>query len=90
MPNGVIDQYDKGQLSTDGTLGHLTTKEAALLQILWRKLLATFSNDASELKDAPAAPPDTAQPTSKRSLRSRLSPSPAPSAKSSSSGSWFG
>ncbi|KAJ2184775.1 hypothetical protein EV181_004201, partial [Coemansia sp. RSA 532] len=58
--------------------------------ILWRKLLEAFASDASELKDAPAAPADTAQSTAKRSMRAQASPSPAPSGKSSNSGSWFG
>ncbi|KAJ2845538.1 hypothetical protein IWW36_004741 [Coemansia brasiliensis] len=89
MTNRVLEQYERGQLNLDGTLGHLTAKETALLQIFWRKLLEAFTADASELKHAPAAPADAVQSTSKRSDRAQSSAAPSEKSASSAS-SWFG
>ncbi|KAJ1832437.1 phosphatidylinositol transfer protein csr1 [Coemansia sp. RSA 2711] len=84
MTNRVIEQYTTGQLVLDGTLGHLSAKESMLLQLLWRKLLDTFATSASELADAPPAPPDAAQRSSKRSARTHAAPPEKPAT------SWFG
>ncbi|KAJ2450441.1 hypothetical protein EV183_004279 [Coemansia sp. RSA 2336] len=89
MTNRVLEQYETGQLILDGTLGHLTAKESALLQIFWRKLLEAFTANASELKHAPAAPADAVKSTSKRSDRAQSSAAPSEKSTSSAS-SWFG
>ncbi|KAJ2077314.1 phosphatidylinositol transfer protein csr1 [Coemansia sp. RSA 988] len=94
MTNNVLEQYDKGKLNLEGTLGHLTFKESALLQVFWRKLLEAFTNDASKLVDTPTAPIDTtAKSTStKRSARSGKSHTSGKNSKeNSANGSgWFG
>ncbi|KAJ2743559.1 hypothetical protein H4S06_005559, partial [Coemansia sp. BCRC 34490] len=41
-PELVVAQYESGKLNLDGTLGHLTAEQEALLKKLWRKLLRSF------------------------------------------------
>ncbi|KAJ2608254.1 hypothetical protein H4S08_004517 [Coemansia sp. RSA 1365] len=87
MINNVLEQYDKGKLNLEGTLGNLTFKESALLQVFWRKLLEAFTNDASKLADIPTAPDGTVvKSTSKRS-RTEKSETPG---KNKEGGGWFG
>ncbi|KAJ2746125.1 phosphatidylinositol transfer protein csr1 [Coemansia sp. BCRC 34301] len=97
MSNAVLDQYDAGAPSTEGTLGNLTAEQDAALRDLWRRLLVEFPKpinaNAAEDPTPSLSPGITPTPTpplsAERSVRS-LRPSESPSsAEKSRSSSWF-
>ncbi|KAJ2402965.1 hypothetical protein GGI23_000330 [Coemansia sp. RSA 2559] len=95
-PEFVVGQYDRGKLNLDGTLGHLTLEQSALLKKLWIKLLRSFEKSTKDITQV-AQPEDTAQTVFKRSMRPRAddpnrfsTPQPEPVVASSGIGGWFG
>ncbi|KAJ2523134.1 hypothetical protein H4217_000279 [Coemansia sp. RSA 1939] len=97
-PELVVAQYESGKLNLDGTLGHLTPEQEALLKKLWRKLLRSFEKSTQEISQT-EQPEDTARTTLKRSTRVRAvnnnnsstdrmsTPQPEPAGAGSSSSS---
>ncbi|KAJ2558226.1 hypothetical protein EV175_000891 [Coemansia sp. RSA 1933] len=92
----IVGQYDTGKLNLAGTLGNLTSEQAALLKKFWRRLLRSFEKSAQDIAQV-AQPEDTAQTASKRSKRPRAddadrssTPQPEHVAAASGIGGWFG